>query len=512
MLGLTGAIPLGAQDSMPRFPSDSGMGPSLAPVRPYVICFPPTPPPLDRAISHVTPPMPPRLTPPAELANYTNELFYAPLSTWLLEKSLPEKMHGRIGALHTAKANALSDLRAALDQVREVDAATRHQALLTLARQQTPQLAALEREAEQVRSELVTSPYDWRAVREWALGEKTRRGDSPMEIAATMRAYAYYQTGLSDGQRRLLREISLELAVAGEDTVAAQAAQPFLFFSPEPARVLLPDNLPAALAGQVAAYQTKKSALKKELYDAVYKQDGASFGFLRNNALRSLAEKQAAPLAELEKLAEDIRVGLAELPSATRPPTERSPLPPVLTGRLDAVVRDGTALQKETIQKIDDLRRALQIEVQISYSFEASGLKFSVRPHLTRATSAEDARAQLEKLRPRAKEVEAQMTAIAEDFGRRFAELINESTAIQIEAAAALGNPGPRAVEAALANARRLSALKDSEEAYREYRQAVFEPGMSPEQRRLLFAGAIEKLDVPLLRGEYQPVSRAAGW
>ena len=89
---------------------------------------------------------------------------------------------------------------------------------------------------------------------------------------------------------------------------------------------------------------------------------------------------------------------------------------------------------------------------------------------------------------------------------------MNESDAIRRDAAAALGNPSPRAVNAALESARRQAALDDFQDAYREYRAAVFEPGMSPEQRRLLFGGAIEKLDLPLPRGELQPVRRAAGW
>lgn len=76
----------------------------------------------------------------------------------------------------------------------------------------------------------------------------------------------------------------------------------------------------------------------------------------------------------------------------------------------------------------------------------------------------------------------------------------------------ALGNPNARVVDAALASARRVAALKDSEDAYRDYRTAVFEPGMSPEQRRLLFGGVLEKLDLPLPRGELQPVRRAASW
>ena len=40
---------------------------------------------------------------------------------------------------------------------------------------------------------------------------------------------------------------------------------------------------------------------------------------------------------------------------------------------------------------------------------------------------------------------------------------------------------------------------------YGEYQTAVFQPGLSPEQRRLLFDAAIEKLSLPLPGGERIP-------
>ena len=37
---------------------------------------------------------------------------------------------------------------------------------------------------------------------------------------------------------------------------------------------------------------------------------------------------------------------------------------------------------------------------------------------------------------------------------------------------------------------------------YRDYQTAVFQPGLSPEQRRLLFDGALQKLALPLPDGQ----------
>ncbi len=89
---------------------------------------------------------------------------------------------------------------------------------------------------------------------------------------------------------------------------------------------------------------------------------------------------------------------------------------------------------------------------------------------------------------------------------------MTETNAIRAEAAKALGGANSRTLEAAISGATRVAALRDVEDGYRDYRTAVFEPGLSPEQRRLLFAGAIEELDLPLSRGEFQPIRRAASW
>jgi hypothetical protein len=40
---------------------------------------------------------------------------------------------------------------------------------------------------------------------------------------------------------------------------------------------------------------------------------------------------------------------------------------------------------------------------------------------------------------------------------------------------------------------------------YRDYDTAVYEPGLSPEQRRLLYADALVQLDLPLPRGSKNP-------
>ena len=488
-----------AQSELPSDPFNRSFNP------PVVICFPPVAPPLDWPVAHLTPPVPARLAPPPELAAFVNEPFYAPLSTRLAVKDLDEKLRHRLDAYRVGRSAILDDLEAELAKMRDADAPARQRAFEELARRQAGPIADVEKNAESLREDLLERDYSWNAQREWRLGDAADRGDSPLEIAQVMRAYAFYHRGLLPAQRRLLREISLELSLAGEDAAAAAAAQPFVLFSPELTRVVLPENLPAALAARVADYQTKKSALKKELYDAVFADDSATLAFLLPGGLKSLPETQAGRLAELETLAEEIRRGLAELPAAP-PAVEQSPLPPVLTTRIALVRRSRLALQKDTMSAVEEIQRrarAAHMPVQVSYTLDSDGLKFSVMQR--RGSHSADASHDVEAIR-------REMTAVSEDFGRRFAELLNETEAIRRGIAESTGKTARPAIEATLADAVRFVALEESKEAYRDYRTAVFEPGLSPGQRRLLWGRALEKLDLPLPRGDLQPTRRAASW
>jgi hypothetical protein len=48
-------------------------------------------------------------------------------------------------------------------------------------------------------------------------------------------------------------------------------------------------------------------------------------------------------------------------------------------------------------------------------------------------------------------------------------------------------------------------AEQEGWQRYRDYDTAVFEPGLSPEQRRLLFADALVQLDLPMPSGSRDP-------
>ena len=471
------------------------------------VFFPPTPPPLGRALPRSNPPAG-RLAAPSEMAAFINEPFYPALATRLALKRLPDRLKARVEEYRRTKLALLAELRAGLERAQALAPAERAATLSAFAGRQASALRAQEETAEALRRDLGSSDLSWNAYRQWHLGDNERRGFSPAEIAQVMRAAAYYQDALLPAQRRLLREISLELLNAGENPEAAAANHPYLFFPPEPARITVPAGLPGDVAAKAAEYETRKSGLKKELYDAVFAHDGRRFAWFRPNPLKALAENQRPRLAELEALAEEIRRGLADQPDAV-PVMERTPLTPALQARLNALLQDIGGAQRRAVERIESiLAETRDLPMQASYRFEAEGLRFVVIPSRAARGGGAIPPATLDKI-VAARE---RISQAGSDYDQRLATLLAERDAIRLEAAKILGTRESARLDQAIGTAVRVANARETEAAYVEYRQALFEPGLSPEQRRLLFDGAIERLELPLPRGELQPVTRAPTW
>lgn len=495
----------GFDPSFPRNTVDRGF-PDLPPrtVDRVPVYFPPNPPPLGRPAARGVPPGG-RFPAPPELAAYVGDFFYPALGTRLVTQSLSQKQRSQLDAYRAAKVALQNEIRAELEKVRNAEPAARLEALTAFSRRQTPKIIELEKTAEQIRRDLVTGDNNWSALRQWHLSDKQRRAYSPIEIAQVMRAFAFYENNLLPAQRRLLREISIELVFAAESTAAATAAQPYLFFPPEPARVLLPDDLPPEVAMKIASYQTKKSALKKELYDTVYSADGATFGFLRASPAKALASKQAGRLAELETLAEEIRRGLSTMPP---PRTERSPLPVELESRVSSMIANYHRAQTETSTKIDAvILRSKELPMQANYRFEGETLKFLVIP-----TRSGRGGGQASSALSKVEAARAEIAAIAEDYNRQLAEIVNERESIRAEIITALNLARSEDADRLLITAMRQANQRQADDSFSEYRTAVFEPGLSPEQRRVFFDSIVERLELPLPRGDFQASMRANSW
>jgi hypothetical protein len=437
-----------------------------------LVFFPPAPPPLG-TVPVTADPGDLRLGAPVELAPFLNEPFYAPLSSHVASPDprdwLADRQKQQLEAYRASKAALQAELLARLYTLRNVEAASRLQALEAFAREQTPRLVELEKKAEQLRNDLAGGGSDGNAG---GPGISYRPGMSTEE----MRAAVFYGSDLSPAQRRLLREIVIEMEEAASTETPPNPNGRWIFFSPETARVQLPPALPVELTAKVNAYANSKNNLKNELRAALSESGRSYVVGSRAQELAALAEKQEPRFASLEGLAEEIRRRLQGLiPDPLHAPRLQS-LSPELEERI-------ATYRKAKL----DLQKALLAKVQ-----EVTG----------REAAADSAGLQ--------DKVQQAIAVFTRENAARYAAL--ETAKEEIRSDLAHGATAhPNGVGNDQSADRLLKNFTDSLEQYElwrlyyEYRIAVFEPGLSPEQRRVLFASAIEKLALPLPGGAAQP-------
>ena len=442
--------------------------------------FPPDPPPLGAELRLFHPPAT-RSPAPAEGAAFVNELFYPILCLRLAAEDLPKRLQTGLDAYRTAKTGLQNELRSRIARLKGADAGVRQQDLAEFSPVQTPRIAELEATAAQLRSDLQRGGLyaffagrgDWNEYRSWRLAagsnEQPRPDTLQMEFEV-MRAAVCYQDGLSPAQRRLVREIAMELqAEIRQSEAAAQPARDtsLIFFLPETARIRLPADLPADLAAKVATFLTVKTALKAELRAALCNWD-ARKSEERTQALAQLAAKQAPRIAALDEMAEDIRRGLAEVANMPGPPA-----PPALPAELEA--------------RISTYR----------------GHKLELLKALHAMLASPDS-----SIRPPAKpnRVQEQVAAFNRENTARFAELKSERDGIREALAQSMRAQGTardqKSINDLLEEFENSRQQQEVWDRYRDYQSAVLMPGLSPEQRRLLYDAAIEELALPLPGGE----------
>ena len=335
---------------------------------------------------------------------------------------------------------------------------------------QTPRIAALEKEAEAIRYDLshhgsgLTEFQKWQsalaALRPSALTPEIRR--------LLVQFSAFYSEGLSPAQRRLLKGIAVDSADTPDPTGDKTCS--ILSFSPETARIRLPSSLPRELVDKIGAYWNEKVDLERDLLKTLYPDEKPTSHGAYLASLQSLAEIQLPRLTALDAKAEKIREDLAALSDPAKTP-DLPDLPAELTARIAAYRSDKLALNKALLARRDEVMES------------ASGA--------VAATIAEKVR-----------------KAIV-DFNREHA---NQYAILEKSGAAIRGDlaklPGTSVGSAALLvkfseSIQRLQNYWD----YRDYQTAVLQPGLSMEQRRLLFEGALEKLSMPLPGATIQTVT-----
>ena len=439
-----------------------------------------------------------------QLLPYVGEPFYAPLSAHLHREDLSKKQRTRLDAYQATRSAQLIELHAKLAAVRDLEPAARARILQEFAAQQTPILATLEIEAEAFRENLVNGSFfqsgaDWNDNRTWALGDDLRY-ESRIDEFKVIRASAFFAPGLSAAQRRLLRELAMELDQPLTEPTAdlsLDTPKPYFFFTPETARIRLPDNLSPEITAKIDAYQAAKTQLKATLRTAIYKNDRAFFSFNRTKAFRALAEEQAPTLAQIEIQAEQIRTLLVPYPRASRPAVPI--ISEALNARIAGFLREKQSLQRTLVDKFAAIKAAFPenrveyIRLGDSYGIEIVSNRRSSRAEEGKVTA-----------------LRSELAPFNAEQSRRVAALKREKDIIQkslLEVAKTKLKADATAadVDGLIKHFAQKFAEQEGWQRYRDYDTAVFEPNLSPEQRRLLFADALVQLDLPLPRGSRDP-------
>ena len=518
------ATTLAAEDAPPTpAPGGDGAAAEVSPAPPLERAEPaivPPPPHTTTRTVYFFPPLPPRLwaplpgksvssgrfSAPDELREFVGEPFYAPLGTRLLQDSLPAGLLARLEAYHREREALCQEMLGLAGRLGEADLMTRQREWAALAVRQAARLEAHEREGDALRRDLIRTRDDWSGFREWRLGSAPF--GTPAEAMAAQfqvfRAASYYQNGLSPAQRRLLREILLDMESMIElpifEAELPSDLSPLLTFSPETARLRLPSQPTPEVAALVAEYEREKSALKQELRDVLYAEDDALFGFMRTARLEYLARAQEPRFAQVELLAERIRVALAA--SGYREPRITLPnVPPAVAERIDRYLKAQKEINDAVMQTVAHLQAVAKIE-RVAMTPTDSG-RYEVKISLS---NGPDQEAQMAYVRNRLTE-----------FNARHAERqarLNEEREDLLKSVLWL-EPGNADQQRAEHEARRqiesyLAAVEQIERLarYRSYQLAVLEPGLSPAQRRVLFAAALVDLELPLPSAALPPVAR----
>lgn len=504
------SLPASAEDTITTLDSiwgtSNGAFGSNLPSQPRVVFFPPTAPVFGTPI----PDAPPRklgfgrsFPPPEDLADFVNEFFYPTLGTRLSEGKFGAKLRDRLDAYVTTRTALLNELQARLAVLPTNDPAARERDLREFAAIQTPRIVAFEKDAERLREDFIHSGFldysvDWSVNREWHLGDRIIRPGTMTANAEfqVIRAAAYYQKGLTIEQRGLLLEIAIE---EWENISRSRSRAPqtprdplVIFFSPETSRLRLPRQFTPALTAALGAYNHEKDELKRELRETVVEQDKASAG-QRTRAFEALADRQWPRLRSLAAHAEEVRRHLAAQPGPALPPLPPR-LPADLAARIETYKSEKAALEKERTQFLQSLATMpVSMGTGTYGGIQAIRRGFEQRGQLIQQKLAEFEQANVTRytaLKQSLIAIEADLTAFA-----------------QIYPDPETGRPMDARTLMRRTNETNQLFDKIGREAaiYPGYRTAMLEPGLSPEQRRLLFGAALVSLAQPLPPGEQLP-------
>ncbi len=435
----------------------------------------------------------------------------------------------RVEQYNADRARLLRELRDALARTPHESAAAQPGILSRLASTQEKRLHALEKECENIRVDLTTPVKDQPFDAGGALAnarDALEPGEQPgMKKYCTAILAAQFQTGLSLDQRLMLQEIAADALGKAQTATSSGVDDPaipatpfqaglsldqrlmlqeiaanspgkaqtgsgsvgaeFRFFLPGSAHLRWPEKTDAVLARKLELFQEKRTALKQDLTEVVMGVPDDRSDPKHAGKYVGPPSAQAPRFAELEVLAEEIRVALAGL----RNPDEPTPsnLPPDLISHVGHMMDGKNVLLRDVQRAGKEFGRDLAPE-RVEVAYQSNSASLALLP-------AVDSTASVKKNR---KEIIARLQTRNGEFKQRFAKLAVEMDAVRAEIQryhdSLSGNAVPDVNDLSIQLAR-VYVRQENWNRFRDYRTAALTPGLSPAQRRLLFAAAVADLE-----------------
>jgi hypothetical protein len=423
----------------------------------------------------------------SQMRPYLGDRFAPALFAYILDETLSDGDRRQILAFDLRRNALLADLKASIVRTASATPEDRLAQREAFAASQQDALQALEEEEERLRKRLVEGSFwkggvKWSDARTWRLGDNLRY-ETPIDEGIVALASAYFTDGFRSDQRDLLIELAMDLfaSVSAADVhPTAMLAREYIAFLPASSRVTPPLSPSQETRDQLARLAALKHELKAELRSVIYVSDRYWAETNRTLAARDLAKRQASRLAELERLAEQIRRGPDRFPGPNL--WEADDFPQGIQERIHSYIAERTAFQILIKDRLAATRAALPkcrvdlVKGPLGYSIEVT-----IPGKSTRKTSpSEQDRlvAELNAFNKTSLERQAALNAARDEMNRALTQYaLNRSEK----------EPDVDALLQALSESfmRRELAAR-----YVDYRNAVLEPGLSPTQRRLLFHAA----------------------
>lgn len=435
-------------------------------------------PPMPMALAENVPDFPPPSYYPESFADCAGEIFFMPLGNLALRQLLKPALTQRVAAYQAARDELVAALQARLATALPLAPEARRQALADFATAQQAALQKLETEAEAIRLEL-TAVDTGAAVVKQRDSEETLKVTGWRNYLSSLLA-AQFAHGLSLEQRQLLGEIALESVVRRPED-----GQPAAFFLPSPARVRWPE-LPDTTAAEIEEFDRLRQALKARLVSVVvYDQETKLAPAKRLAKYAAFATEQAPQFEELQRLAEHIRVAVADLPNPYVPAA--SELPPELVSQVGRAVTFRNAFQATYSRRFKELSREFP-PAGFKLSYESSGPVIQMFSMLENGAKAKAPSNEL------LLKLAACKARLERDYVAVTAEMEAARAAVQRFRETLTGDEVPEVNQLTAAFAQ----VYDRQQTWRraaDYYTAVLTPGLSPAQRRLLFGAALRDLE-----------------